>query len=139
MYRYTQQSTLSCLADEGSILPVSTSVLVSVYVACARRSSGVEHILCTVCSCVVSNVLPNHQNGCWEIMSDNKHSVSETSSKRSITKTDNGRSPTCTDTFWYILEVLVPGHLDTGVQCTGLVGGTGRDHISCGSLQHITT
>lgn len=70
MYHYTQQSKLSCLADEGSTLPLSTSVLVSVYVVCARRSSGVEHILCTVCSCVVSNVLPNHQNGCWGIMSD---------------------------------------------------------------------
>ena len=95
MYRYTQQSKHSCLADEGSTLPVSTSVLVSVclfqcaclsvlvsvYVACARWSSGVEHILCTVCSCVVSNVLPNHQNGCWEIMSDDKHSVSEDQAK----------------------------------------------------------
>lgn len=29
MYRYTQQNKLSCLADEGSTLPVSTSVLVS--------------------------------------------------------------------------------------------------------------
>ena len=26
MYRYTQQSKLSCLADEGSTLPVSISV-----------------------------------------------------------------------------------------------------------------
>lgn len=77
MYCYTQQSKLSCLADEGSTLSVSISVLVSVYVACARRSS----ILCTVCSCVVSNVLPNHQNGCWGIMSDDKHSVSETRAK----------------------------------------------------------
>ena len=33
-------------------------------------------------------------------------------------------------TFWYILEVLVPGHLDTRVQGAGLVGSVGRDCIS---------
>ena len=42
-------------------------------------------------------------------------------------------------TFRYVLEVLIPGHLDTGVQGAGLVGGTGRDHVSRDGLQPITT
>lgn len=42
-------------------------------------------------------------------------------------------------TFRYVLEVLIPGYLDTRVQGAGLVGYTGRDHVSCDGLQPITT
>ena len=41
-------------------------------------------------------------------------------------------------TFWYVLEVLVPGYLDTRVQGAGLVGSVGRDRVSRDGLQPIT-